>query len=149
MKGNKRGLGYRHSEETIRKMSLKKLGHKVSEETKEKCRRAHLGKKLKPETIEKMRQAKLKKGESNRRAISFAFRGPDGNLYTGKNIMNFVRSHAHLFSLEDLRPFKENKAFDCLATRRLYALRNGNRQENWNGWSAVPGFIETQGSENV
>lgn len=149
MKGNKRGLGHKHSEETLLKMSLAKLGRKLSQETKEKCRQARLGKKIPPEVVEKMRKAKLSKGQDSARAILFAFRGPDDKIYTGKNLMHFVRTHPHLFSKEDLVPFKPTKAFDCIATRRLYALKNGNRQVSWNGWKAIAVTSTEIGSKDV
>lgn len=45
MKGNKRGKGYKHTEEELLKMSINHKGHPISEETKKKISEANKGNK--------------------------------------------------------------------------------------------------------
>jgi hypothetical protein len=60
-KAIKNHIGFKHSEESKRRMSESVLGHEVSDETREKLRLANLGKTLTEEHKEKTRQSMLGK----------------------------------------------------------------------------------------
>lgn len=91
-KGNKYCKGRKHSEETLKKMSVAKKGKKFSEEHKRKLSDAmkgkNLGKKLSGETKKKMSDAKKGKklSEETRKKMSDAKKGKHWKLVDGKRV---------------------------------------------------------------
>ncbi len=63
-------LGFKHSEETKKKMSKTHKGKKLSDKTKEKIRLANIGKKLSEKTKRKMSEAKKNPSEEHRLKLS-------------------------------------------------------------------------------
>lgn len=92
------------TEEHKQKIREHLIGRPVSEETREKLRKSHMGKKMSDESVEKMRKKKIgiKQSEESieKRAKEYAFIGPDGKIYKGKNLKRFAEEHnLHRFNL--------------------------------------------------
>lgn len=68
-------------------------------------------------------------------ARSFALRSPDGVVYRGRNIIDFVRTHPELFEADDLR----ERAGTCRAAKCLSRLRPTVKSpaSSWKGWTWV------------
>lgn len=72
----------------------------------------------------------MKADESNMFAKDYALCDPDGYVYRGRNIRQFVRDHPELFDARDL----VWKKGDCNAARNLDRLRRGPAV-SWKGWT--------------
>ena len=85
------------SEETRKKISKALIGRPVSKETREKIRNSNLNKVVPQEVIEKNRKwhTGIKQSEESieKRAKDYAFIGPDGVIYKGKNLKRFAEEH--------------------------------------------------------
>lgn len=73
------------------------------------------------------------KGPGNRHARPYSLRSPEGEHYSGRNILHFIRQHASLFDQRDL----QWKNGNCHAGRKLRQLRPGRKYSlrTWKGWS--------------
>lgn len=72
---------------------------------------------------------KMKKGPSNIRAMEFSLRDPNGKVWTGRNILHFVREHVDMFCPEDVKM----KRGTCNAAKALSRVALGDRQQ-WKEW---------------
>lgn len=82
--------------------------------------------------------ASTAKAVSNKAAVRFKFRDPDGKIWEGRNISHFVREHAHLFDPPDARwrpAGKQRGLFYCTALSGLLQLHRHSIQ-TWKGWTA-------------
>ena len=83
----------------------------------------------------------LIRGETNRKAIPFHIRDPQGRSYHGRNLLEFVRTHEWLFQEDDLVwvPVKKGKmAVTCRAYKGLSSLfRRSATPGAWKGWTIV------------
>ena len=78
---------------------------------------------------------------TNVHAKNFHLRSPNGVDYHGRNIAEFVRSHPHLFTTEELRPKPESRCGTSRAAFQLTRLRpkdHARKQLNsWHGWTWI------------
>jgi hypothetical protein len=73
------------------------------------------------------------KGPGHYFAKTFSLIAPDGVIFRGENILEFVRSRQDLFSSADLRM----RSGTCNAAKALCALRPGSAvgRRSWKGWA--------------
>jgi hypothetical protein len=66
-------------------------------------------------------------------ARGYALVAPDGAIYEGRNIIEFVRKQSHLFAAADL----EWRNGQCRAAKALSRLRPGvkDARPSWKGWT--------------
>jgi hypothetical protein len=108
-----------------------------------------------PEAIQKRAKAlrgkmqtaqKTKRGVTNHRAVTYHLRDPNGKSHHGKNLLEFVRKHEHLFLEDDViwRPISPKKsALTCRAYNGLCSLKNKARTPGtWKGWT-IASLVET------
>lgn len=77
-----------------------------------------------------------KRGPGHHRAISFRFHSPDGYLFEGPNLSDFVRNNPDLFEPDDVvwKPQRPGgRDINCRAVRGLSSIRTG-RVNTWKGW---------------
>ena len=80
------------------------------------------------------------KGPEHISAIEFSLRSPDGRIFRGRNLRDFVRTHSSLFDPADViwRPVKNRRNGDinCRAAKGLTNLF-GVRfvRYSWKGWT--------------
>ena len=107
--------------------------------------------KIREQAAKKMRgrpQTALLTAKSPRHAlaIKFSLRSPDGVVYKGRNIRDFVRTHEDLFDPQDViwrrqtrkKPSRVNSSFEsCLASKGLASLYGVSEHVrfSWKGWT--------------
>jgi len=78
------------------------------------------------------RDPRFRPGPENQLARAFALVAPDGTLYEGLNLADFVRTHGELFTPADRAGSPANKT---RAYHGLYAMfRTTDRRPGWKGW---------------
>ena len=88
------------------------------------------------------------KGPNHARATKFRFRSPDGVVYKGRNVLNFVRAHENLFDPEDVvwrrPPLQRAKSKrlahpQCRASKGLANLFGESKfvRFSWKGWTRI------------
>jgi hypothetical protein len=80
----------------------------------------------------KIMGGQLAAGEDHLFAEQYALCAPDGEIYRGRNIIEFVRTNAYLFDPADL----EWKRGHCRASKGLSRLRPtlAAPKPSWKGW---------------
>lgn len=75
----------------------------------------------------------MAKGPRNYHALAFSLRSPDGEVFRGTNILDFVRTHPEKFDAADLVP----KYNSCRAAHGLGLLRptRSKKVESWKEWT--------------
>jgi hypothetical protein len=85
------------------------------------------------------------KGPKHARAIAFCLRSPDGVIYKGRNVLNFVRTHENFFDPVDVvwKPQKQRSGRtrrahpQCRASKGLASLfgQSHHVRFSWKGWT--------------
>ena len=91
-------------------------------------------------------------GPNHAMAIDYCLRSPEGVIYTGRNLRDFVRTHEFLFAADDViwravkykTPSKVIKAIKtpelhCRASHGLANMfgQHKNVRHSWKGWTRV------------
>lgn len=71
----------------------------------------------------------LAKGPGHLFAREFCLMSPGGQIFSGRNLIHFVRAHAEMLDESDLRW----KRGTCNAVKSLHKVVRGKKQ-NWKGW---------------
>jgi predicted nucleic acid-binding Zn ribbon protein len=86
------------------------------------------------------------KGPAHARAIAFCLRSPDGRIYSGRNVLHFVRTHKALFDPQDLAWGRKKRGTSkrlahpqCRASKGLANLFGESEfvRYSWKGWTRV------------
>ena len=91
------------------------------------------------------------KGPAHCKASEYCLRSPEGIIFSGRNLMEFVRTHEDLFDRSDVawRPthpkprgvlnLRRNSGLQCRASKGLTNLfgENKNVRHSWKGWTRV------------
>lgn len=81
------------------------------------------------------------RGEANVHAVEWRLQGPDGTAYVVRNLYEFVRANAHLFSPADVEwkrtGGKRGTGGEwCNATAGILNIKGG-RAKSWKGWRLI------------
>lgn len=76
----------------------------------------------------------------HRPLVAYSLRAPDGQIFRGMGILDFVTTHADLFDPADLKPYRAGGRKTCRASAYLANVNNraSNRFPAWNGWTLAP-----------
>lgn len=80
------------------------------------------------------------KGTRHHAAKFYELMAPDRTLYEFKNLRHFVRTHQHLFSVDELRTYSScspGTTYAEVALRNLFSLKKDGKLKinQWHGWA--------------
>lgn len=81
----------------------------------------------------------VKKGPTNKQAITAWFRSPFNVIYKAHCIAHFVRTNEHLFHPDDVQWSKPDKGGTCRAYKGLLRMTETSKhtRTTWKGWTRV------------